>query len=184
MRHIPLQIRSTFRPDLPGTLIRTRHDGASGIAGFAGRRRMAMLRIHGAPPGAPAEALRALGEEPFCLSETLGQTTVLLDMGSGAETATLAARLRAQLPGAEVTLPGESCGARGDLPHIGRHPARAASSRICRCAGTPSAALRAGAADDRQRQPVRNRASFSQCFEVTLAGKQENPHPERTAPTC
>ena len=60
-----------------------------------------MLRIHGAPPGAPAEALRALGEEPFCLSETLGQTTVLLDMGSGAETATLAARLRAQLPGAE-----------------------------------------------------------------------------------
>ena len=104
VRHIPLQIRSTFRPDLPGTLIRTRHDGASGIAGFAGRRRMAMLRIHGAPPGAPAEALRALGEEPFCLSETLGQTTVLLDMDSGAETATLAARLRAQLPGAEVTL--------------------------------------------------------------------------------
>ena len=51
VRHIPLQIRSTFRPDLPGTLIRTRHDGASGIAGFAGRRRMAMLRIHGAPPG-------------------------------------------------------------------------------------------------------------------------------------
>ena len=104
VRHIPLQIRSTFRPDLPGTLIRTRHDGASGIAGFAGRRRMAMLRIHGAPPGAPAEALRALGEEPFCLSETLGQTTVLLDMGSGAETATLAAHLRVQLPGAEVTL--------------------------------------------------------------------------------
>lgn len=42
VRHIPLQIRSTFGPDLPGTLIRTRHDGASGIAGFAGRRRMAM----------------------------------------------------------------------------------------------------------------------------------------------
>ena len=48
VRHIPLQIRSTFRPDLPGTLIRTRHDGASGIAGFAGRRRMAMLR-HSSP---------------------------------------------------------------------------------------------------------------------------------------
>ena len=65
---------------------------------------MAMLRIHGAPPGAPAEALRALGEEPFCLSETLGQTTALLDMGAGAGTATLAARLRAQLPEAEITL--------------------------------------------------------------------------------
>ena len=54
--------------------------------------------------GAAAEALRGMGAEPFCLSETLGQTTALLDMGAGAGTATLAARLRAQLPGAEVTL--------------------------------------------------------------------------------
>ena len=53
-QHIPLQIRSTFRPELPGTLIRTRHDGAAGVAGFAGRRRVAMLRVHGSAAGAAA----------------------------------------------------------------------------------------------------------------------------------
>ena len=103
-RHIPLHIRSTFRPDLPGTVIQTRHDGAGGAAGFAGRRRMAMLRVHGSAAGAAAGALREMGAEPFCLSETLGQATVLLDMGAGAETATLATHLRERLPGAEVTL--------------------------------------------------------------------------------
>lgn len=178
VRHIPLQIRSTFRPDLPGTLIRTRHDGASGIAGFAGRRRMAMAAHPRCAARAPAEALRALGEEPFCLSETLGQTTVLLDMGSGRRNGHAGRASARAAAGGGGHAAGESCGARGDLPHVGRHPARAAGGRICRCAGAPSAALRAGAADDRQRQPVRNRASFSQCFEVTLAGKQENPHPK------
>ena len=167
VRHIPLQIRSTFRPDLPGTLIRTRHDGASGIAGFAGRRRMAMLRIHGAPPGAPVLPVgdarandRAVGHGQRRRNGHAGRASARAAAGGGGHAA------------------GESCGARGDLPHVGRHPARAAGGRICRCADTPSAALRAGAADDRQRQSVRNRASFSQCFEVTLAGKQENPHPK------
>ena len=119
-----------------------------------------------------------------CLSETLGQTTVLLDMGSGAETATLAARLRAR-----------SC--RGRRSRCGRilrcsrrSAARRTPSRPC-CrrsnppgAGAPSAALRAGAADDRQRQPVRNRASFSQCFRGNAGRKQGKSHPKWTAPTC
>lgn len=134
VRHIPLQIRSTFRPDLPGTLIRTRHDGASGIAGFAGRRRMAMLRIHGAPPAhrrklcghwvrSRSACRRRSGKRPCCWTWGSG----LRNGHAGRASARAAA-------GGGGHAAGESCGARGDLPHIGRHPARAASSRICRCA--------------------------------------------------
>ena len=104
-RQIPLQIRSTLRPDLPGTCISTaRPAEADGLVGFAGRRRMAMLRVRCADAGAAETALRALGAEPFCLSAALGQTTVLLDMEEGAGTAGLAGRMRAALPGVEVTL--------------------------------------------------------------------------------
>ena len=104
---IPLQIRSTLQPELPGTLIQTRPGEGSGIAGFAGRRRMALLRVHGkaeredeAPQissAAVERALAALGRKPFCLSEALGQVTALLPMEEGRPLHTAAEALRAQL---------------------------------------------------------------------------------------
>ena len=103
-RQIPIQIRSTFQPDLPGTIISARNDDSGGTAGFAGRRRMAMLRICGTRPGAAETALRQIAAEPFCVAAALGQTTALLDMDGGSEMAALAAQLRKRLPEGEVTL--------------------------------------------------------------------------------
>mgnify|MGYP002519407889 CR=1 FL=1 len=94
---IPLQIRSTLRPELPGTVIRARRFvGEPDVVGFAGRRRMAMLRVGGVTGSVP-EVLSALGMRPFCASQAIGQYTALLPMADGQALHGTSEALRAQL---------------------------------------------------------------------------------------
>ncbi len=129
----------------------------SGICGTAAGGDAARPRVGSGCGG----GLRGMGAEPFCLSETLGQTTALLDMGAGAGTATLAARLRAQLPGAEVT--------RGSILRCSRRSAarrtpsrpccRRSNPPVCRC--TICCAVRRGCSWSSTTASMRRRCAQS-----------------------
>lgn len=93
-RGIPLQIRSTLRPELPGTRICCRQAADaqdSGAVGFAGRRGLAMVRLEmseAAPCSclpAAAGALQKCGVEVFHLSYTPGRVTALISGSCGAD---------------------------------------------------------------------------------------------------
>ena len=93
-RGIPLQIRSTLRPELPGTRICCRQAADaqdSGAVGIAGRRGLTMVRIekNGAAPDSLPEAagvLQKCGVEVFHMSQAPGQLTALVSGSGGADT--------------------------------------------------------------------------------------------------
>ena len=93
-RGIPLQIRSTLRPELPGTRICCRQAADaqdSGAVGIAGRRGLTMVRIekNGAATDSLPEAagvLQKCGVEVFHMSQAPGQLTALVSGSGGADT--------------------------------------------------------------------------------------------------
>ncbi len=111
-RQIPLQIRNTCQPELPGTRIGFQHTDCAlepAIVGLAGRRQMAMLHV--AAPGLAAqsgEILQALARAQLRVFHSacgLDQLTVLIDAGNGAEQLhECAERLRARFPQAQLKL--------------------------------------------------------------------------------
>ena len=91
-RSIPLLIRSTFDPNLPGTRI-SRGDcgGKSGIVGLAGMRNVAMLRLHHRGHDGTVlipSVCRTLKDEAldvFHCASALGKTTLLLRTDGASE---------------------------------------------------------------------------------------------------
>ncbi len=91
-RQIPLQIRNTWQPELPGTRIGFQHTDCvpeTSLVGLAGRRRLAMLQASPAASGTLPEAilpaLSAAKLHVFYSAGGLDQATVLIDAGAAAE---------------------------------------------------------------------------------------------------
>ena len=111
-RQIPLQIRSTWQPELPGTRIglpSTDCSAEPSIVGFAGRRNLAMLRVAfsdiGRRMGDILRTLSLAGLSVFHSACALEQLTVLIDLdGSSERLHECTERLRAQLPQAQLKL--------------------------------------------------------------------------------
>ena len=113
-RQIPLQIRSTLRPELPGTRIGFApavDGGKSGTAAFAGRRRITMVRA--ARPGfekepellaATARTLVNAGISIFHLSCGLGQLTALVEPSGTDSLHAACETLRQTLSAGEIKL--------------------------------------------------------------------------------
>ena len=113
-RRIPLQIRSTLRPELPGTRIGSapaEDGGKSGTAALAGRRQIAMVRVERPElerePELLAAAVQVLvsaGIRVFHLSCGLGQMTALVEP-SGTDTLHAASdALRRELSAGEIKI--------------------------------------------------------------------------------
>lgn len=103
-RQIPLHIRSTFAPETAGTRIGiapAEHGGAAENVAFAGRRRLAMLRISGLAPEKTARVPEMLAKEGlpvFQFSAALGEATALVETPDGSDALHAGAeRLRAAL---------------------------------------------------------------------------------------
>ena len=111
-RQIPLQIRNTWQPELPGTLIGLPRADCStepSIVGFAGRRNLAMLRVFSSgiarQSGEILKALSLAGLRVFYSACALEQLTVLIDAdGSSERLHECTERLRAGLPEAQLKL--------------------------------------------------------------------------------
>ena len=111
-RQIPLQIRNTWQPELPGTLIGLPRADCStepSIVGFAGRRNLAMLRVFSSgiarQSGEIMKALSLAGLCVFYSACALEQLTVLIDAdGSSERLHECTERLRAGLPEAQLKL--------------------------------------------------------------------------------
>ena len=111
-RQIPLQIRNTWQPELPGTRVglpRADCAGEPSIVGFAGRRNLAMLRV--ASSGLTqlsGEVLQALSRaclNVFYSACGLEQLTVLIDAsGSTERLHECTERLRARYANAQIKL--------------------------------------------------------------------------------
>lgn len=91
-RQIPMQIRNTLHPELPGTRIGFMESGCEAqpsVVGFAGRRRLAMLQLSGAQALSQIEeVLRALQKanlRVFYRACGLEQQTLFIDVGDGSE---------------------------------------------------------------------------------------------------
>lgn len=111
-RQIPLQIRNTWQPELPGTRIGLpRADCAAepSVVGFAGRRNLAMLRAASSAPaqlsGEILQTLSRAGLNVFYSACGLEQLTALIDAGGCAERLhECTERLRARYPNAQIKL--------------------------------------------------------------------------------
>ena len=111
-RQIPLQIRNTWQPELPGTLIGLPRADCStepSIVGFTGRRNLAMLRVFSSgiarQSGEILKALSLAGLRVFYSACALEQLTVLIDAdGSSERLHECTERLRAGLPEAQLKL--------------------------------------------------------------------------------
>ena len=111
-RQIPLQIRNTWQPELPGTLIGLPRADCStepSIVGFAGRRNLAMLRVFSSgiarQSGEILKAFSLAGLRVFYSACALEQLTVLIDAdGSSERLHECTERLRAGLPEAQLKL--------------------------------------------------------------------------------
>ena len=88
---IPLRVCSTFRPELPGTLVQPHIDvqHAPSAVCFAGRRQLAMLRIVRPQAGESrailSDVLAQRQLQPFSAQTACEETTLLLSMQAGSE---------------------------------------------------------------------------------------------------
>ena len=84
---IPLNIRSTFQPDCPGTYVSTQKSHGAPVIGFAGKRQLAMLRVQ-RPSREQSRLLPFLAQqepEAFVLHQELQSVTALFPMQAGSE---------------------------------------------------------------------------------------------------
>ncbi len=111
-RQIPLQIRNTWQPELPGTRIglpRADCAGEPSIVGFAGRRNLAMLRVASSGltqlSGEVLQTLSRAGLNVFYSACGLEQLTVLIDAsGSTERLHECTERLRARYANTQIKL--------------------------------------------------------------------------------
>ena len=88
---IPLRVCSTFRPELPGTLVQPHIDvqHTPSAVCFAGRRQLAMLRIVRPQAGESrailSDVLAQQQLQPFSAQTACEETTLLLSMQAGSE---------------------------------------------------------------------------------------------------
>ena len=86
---IPLRICNAFEPEKPGTLVRPQVEPDGGQICFAGRRKLAMLRL--SCPQEPdaetklADVLEQARLSPFSMQSVCGELTVLVPMEPGSE---------------------------------------------------------------------------------------------------
>ena len=110
---IPLRICSTLEPEKPGTLVRTQLEPAAGQICFAGRRRLAMLRLLCPQEPDAEQKLAAVFAQahlcPFSVQNVCGELTAIVPMQPGSE-----ALRRVQEQAAQALLP-QACTLRENL---------------------------------------------------------------------
>ena len=86
---IPLRICNAFEPEKPGTLVRPQVEPDGGQICFAGRRKLAMLRLScPQEPDAEAKLATILTQaqlSPFSMQSVCGELTALVPMEPGSE---------------------------------------------------------------------------------------------------
>lgn len=129
---IPLRICSTFAPEQPGTFIRPQTEPDSRQVCFAGRRQVAMLRLHGSKPVHAQKALTQLFSQldlcPFSVQEVCGELTAIVPMQAGTQTLHRLQTL------AQQTLHPEACTLRENLSILAALCFSSADASLLLCA--------------------------------------------------